>query len=310
MIPDIVQTEDGSITCRDVLTGELYHNRAGAYSEALKNYVEPCSLSRRILDNSSIQILDVCFGLGYNSLVFIDQLVKLLPNFALQGHDLKLSILGLDLDPNILQLVPKVLADPKFDHLVYQLKAAGSEYEKIIENFSHFGHFKFDLHLNNRSLQINVDLRQRDIRKEIPNLAISGQHSFDYIFHDGFSPKVMPELWTIDLFEEYAKLIRPQGRIITYCAATAVRGALRECGLIVKRTTPLGGKSGGTVAARSGFARDDVAVIDLSITENERLESRSSIPYRDSGFSSTRKEILHRRVMEQASSLLPAFADN
>jgi hypothetical protein len=41
MTLELVPTEDGSLSIRDAATGELHHNRAGAYEEALVNYVQP-----------------------------------------------------------------------------------------------------------------------------------------------------------------------------------------------------------------------------------------------------------------------------
>lgn len=57
-------TEDNSLTCFHSETGELYHNRAGAFTEALKNYVEPALAMSDALKRERLDVLDACFGLA------------------------------------------------------------------------------------------------------------------------------------------------------------------------------------------------------------------------------------------------------
>ena len=56
-----VKTKDGSFTLYDEGVGECCHSLSGALEEAYKKYVEPANLFRGAF------VLDVCFGLGYNS---------------------------------------------------------------------------------------------------------------------------------------------------------------------------------------------------------------------------------------------------
>ena len=48
-------------------------------------------------------------------------------------------------------------------------------------------------------LNINIEIKTEDLRKVVPQM-VADQKQFDFVFHDGFSPRSMPELWTIDLF--------------------------------------------------------------------------------------------------------------
>lgn len=292
----IVETEDGSITCLDPATGELYHNRAGAYTEALKNYVEPCCLSSKILSQSNICLLDICFGLGYNSFVFLDQLIELLDSLLIQPSKLQIQILGIDQDAKILEVIPTVLADPKFDQLINRLThSLDQETTNVIKSLSNAGSHHFQLSEN---IHLDFEIRLADIRRALPELVKEKQGQFDYIFHDGFSPNKMPELWTIDLFKVYTQLIKKTGKIMTYSSAAAVRGALKACGLEVKKTAAVGGKSGGTIAAYPGQIKTDKNICELSDEENSRLASRSSVPYRDLALQDNRSLILSRRQKE------------
>jgi tRNA U34 5-methylaminomethyl-2-thiouridine-forming methyltransferase MnmC len=284
MIPQIVPTEDGSITCLDAKTGELYHNRAGAFTEALKNYVEPCNLPVLAKSRSSLRLLDVCFGLGYNVFVLLETLLG-------NQNKLEVQILGLDSDPTILEIVPLVLQDERFKALRTALNNASGD---LIEKLRSFGSCTFTL----ENLRVQWETRCVDIRNELPGLSGKGGQNFDLIFHDGFSPKRMPELWTIDLFRLYADLIKPSGVILTYSAAAAVRGAFRQLGLEVRRTAAIGGKSGGTIA---GFSQGLIEIsysLELTSAEETRLASRSAVPYRDPALADSRKAIIARRDEE------------
>jgi tRNA U34 5-methylaminomethyl-2-thiouridine-forming methyltransferase MnmC len=297
-MPEIVTTEDGSITCLDAPTGELYHNRAGAYTEALENYVGPCALPHLVAKQTSLRVLDVCFGLGYNSFVLLQQLLELIEGQGKTAKKFCLDLLGLDRDPDILSLLPKVLANPKFDLLASELKRLPNFEGNSIEPWKNFDCQILNLGENGK-LTARIELRLTDVRQELPKLVLECAQSFDFIFHDAFSPRRMPELWSVDLFAQYVKLLKPTGKIITYSSATAVRGAFRSLGLNVKRTAAVGGKSGGTVAAWVDDEQDDVS--KLTAEEEKRLHSSSAVPYRDPTLSDDPRQILARREEEIAA---------
>ena len=73
-----------------------------------------------------------------------------------------------------------------------------------------------------------------------------------------------------------------------------------RCGLEVRKSAPLGGKSGGTVAFKKGQPEivNGQSIFFLADEEKERLKSASGIPYRDSDFCSTSKQIIERRQLE------------
>jgi len=64
----LVETEDGTFTARSETYDECYHStRDGALRESLKKHVEPAF---SLVDPSKerLKVLDICFGLGYNTL--------------------------------------------------------------------------------------------------------------------------------------------------------------------------------------------------------------------------------------------------
>src|SRR6516162_6353208 len=103
---ELVRTEDGSLSRFDEETGELYHNRAGAYTEALRNYYEPSDAKERLQRAGELRLLYACFGLGYNTFVLLAQLI----NDGCQGN---VVVHAVETDSQILSAIPQVLADDR-----------------------------------------------------------------------------------------------------------------------------------------------------------------------------------------------------
>jgi tRNA U34 5-methylaminomethyl-2-thiouridine-forming methyltransferase MnmC len=305
MTLELVSTEDGSLSIRDEATGELHHNRAGAFEEALVNYVQPSGVlfaPDLCGKDSVLRVLDVCFGLGYNSFVLLAALAQVRPLFK------TVHILGIEQDADIVQLIPEILRYNKFRPLTQHVN---------ISEFTAFGEHKFAI----GETQVALEIVQGDVRKEVPamleresfdhspgtprgNGKGAGNHAreWDMIFHDPFSPKRLPELWTIDLFQCYFEMLHARaGKVLTYSAAAAVRGAMKSVGFWVFRSTALGGKSGGTVGSINirQHASGNPYMFALNEGENAKCSSASGIPYRDETFIASSADIRVRRLVEQ-----------
>ena len=63
----IQPTIDGSFTFYSNEFEQAFHSLSGAKEESQKKFVEPCLLVEKAAKNSSLHILDICYGLGYNS---------------------------------------------------------------------------------------------------------------------------------------------------------------------------------------------------------------------------------------------------
>ncbi len=293
MVSKVVSTEDGSITWLDDETGELYHNRAGAFTEAWKNYVEPCQISNLIANKPSLAIFDVCFGLGYNSYLFLLEALSAIEANAKISHR-ELNILAVDKDPKIIEVLPQVLSDSRFSGLLKFISSG--QKPSSMDLLCRFGRHKFKLD-SRVDAQVTFELVLEDLRNLLTQL-FREDRRFDFIFHDGFSPRKVPELWTQEIFAHYARLLEPDGKILTYSSSAAVRGALQSAGLEVRRTAAVGGKSGGTIAGFPGRFTDNPHVFPLSEEEKRRLTSRSATPYRDPSFKAERHEIIRNRESE------------
>lgn len=273
-----VPTEDGSLTLLHQETAEFYHNRIGAEAEARLNYALPAILLTE--DKKKISLIDCCFGLGYNTLALLDELQK-------SGREIEVTVLAIDIDAELVEdSLPRVLAQECFSGLTLT------------------GAFVRDW---TTSVSGAVTLHSRyiagDLRSVLENLDQDTSPNYDLVFHDPFSPHKATHLWTYELFAQYKRLLAPnRGSVLTYSAASAVRGALDQLGFSVWRTTALGGKSGGTLATLSDIEPDGKLVNSLDAEEKKRLTTSSCVPYRDN--ESMTLESLHQdRAREQKEFL-------
>lgn len=60
---EIFTTQDGSIGLYDKNLDEIFHSKFGARTEAFEKFIEPCLVYK----NKPIKILDICYGIGYNT---------------------------------------------------------------------------------------------------------------------------------------------------------------------------------------------------------------------------------------------------
>jgi len=146
---------------------------------------------------------------------------------------------------------------------------------------------------------LTADLLIGDARQQIQTLVKSGFQA-DVIFLDPFSPPRCPQLWTVEFLRLVAQCLHPQGLLATYSGAAAVRTALRLAGLHIGSLAAPGRRWPSTLATWTAPHRPS-----LSQQEQEHLETRAAIPYRDPSLQDAAEVIRQRRAQEQAASSLP-----
>ena len=257
-----VTTDDGSPTFFNEQVQEHYHSLAGARSEALKKYIEPANLKRR-LQKGPVRLLDICFGLGYNSLVACES--------ALETGS-KLEIVALEMDKTVVQRAAQLAEtfSPQLD------------WAKVLDELLENGFFQ----------QENITIRViwGDARNTINRV----KAPFNLIWLDAFSTQKNSELWTVDFFRKLRQIIDPQGSLLTYCAAIPVRSGLIEAGFAVGETEPFGRDRGGTIAMLPESGR----ILQLPERDHFLIKTLRGVPYRDPAGVRTNKEILRAREAE------------
>lgn len=73
-------TNDGSVGLFSPSADDIYHSTYGALTEAYEKFILPSNIIDFLKKNSEIKILDICFGIGYNSKSFINFLLDFIYN--------------------------------------------------------------------------------------------------------------------------------------------------------------------------------------------------------------------------------------
>ncbi|MCS5699983.1 MnmC family methyltransferase [Cyanobium sp. FGCU-52] len=263
-------TADGSFSLFSDAVGEGFHSADGALAEARAKFVLPAGLER-FAPGGTLQVVEVAVGTGTNTAALLE---------ATRQRGLALSWWGLERDPEPLRLA---LADGGFrrqwpPEVLSQAEALGAS-DRLLWG---------------------------DARTRLVDLPTALTGACDLVLLDAFSPRRSPELWTVEFLAGLARLLAPQGRLLTYCSAAAVRRALAEAGLqlaAIRAVAPHeeGAWSGGTVASPSPLASDGV-LRGLSPMEREHMASRAGEPYRDPHGQAGAAEILAARARAQAVS--------
>ncbi|HRV80664.1 MAG: hypothetical protein H6830_09000 [Planctomycetes bacterium] len=287
-----VATQDGSWTCRVGADGELFHNPAGAWSEAWQHYAVPATEGTDGDHGPQPRVLwDVCFGLGYGSWALLQRLQASRPKpLAVQvvamETDLRLVVCWI---PLVERLVASGHLEPGTRLVAQGESSPGAPLRFALEGA--------------RGRWANLVVKPQDFRREVQ----ASMDPVDWILHDPFSPQRVPQLWTAEIFGHYhRRLIERNGRLLTYSTASAVLGGLREAGFHLYRTPALGLKRGGTLATTHSFQTPMPAGWStLPESDEAALASRSGVPYRDPSLMGDAHAVLAQRNAAQRTSVLP-----
>ena len=266
-------TEDGSVTFWSETFKETFHSSHGAKHEAEAKFVIPAKIAEKARIQTQLNILDVCYGLGYNSAAAI-ACVSELPDRSANLHIIALE--------NNLEVPQKAIAAGLvsiWQPAITQILKTAAETQSVVTE--------------NLSLQLLIG----DARQTISQVPTQWA---DAIFLDPFSPPHCPQLWTVEFIQLLVNCLKPDGYLVTYSSSAAVRTAMLLAGLEIGAITPVGRKSPSTIAAFS-----PIPLPPISDTEAAFLKTRAAIPYRDRTLQSTAAEIIASRQAEQKNSKLP-----
>ncbi|MBY0402646.1 MAG: hypothetical protein K2X66_02015, partial [Cyanobacteria bacterium] len=153
---------------------------------------------------------------------------------------------------------------------------------------------------------LNFHFLWGDLRSQIQRLNLQNNLNtpfVDAIFHDAFSPRKIPELWSQDLFNEYIKLLNPGGVLTTYSVSKPVRQGLHNAGFKLFDTQKLGTKKGGTLAVSClETLTQDPSLIPVDI---ESLLRECVEPYRDRSLCLSTPEIHQNRNAKMLQKRTP-----
>ena len=196
---------------------ETYHSISGAEEEAFKKYAAPCKI-KELAKKGVIRILDICFGIGYNTAATLDVALK-------ENPDCKIEVVGLEADEEILKKI--ILMKTRFKNYGLLQEMVESNYE-----------------LKHRNVHMKIIVG--DARETVKHL----KGEFDVCFFDPFSPARHPEMWSEEFLKDVGERIRRGGILATYSCATMVRINLVRAGFDVRDGPIVGRRSPATVAEK------------------------------------------------------------
>ncbi|MBU1657780.1 hypothetical protein KKG72_01865 [bacterium] len=190
-------SEDGSYTAYSKEYNEHYHStKDGALHESLVKHVVPAFKIKQIQDE--VNILDICFGLGFNTLATLYFHKK-------NNFNSKLNIYSPELDASLVKSLKNFTYPKEFDAL-----------EHIILELAENGVYDDDLW--------HVEIFLGDAREYIKKF----ENKFDIVYQDAFSPSSNPMLWTKEYFADIKKAAKKDAILTTYSISLSTRLALHE----------------------------------------------------------------------------------
>ncbi len=196
---EITLSDDGSFTAYSKEYDEHYHStKDGALKESLLKHVIPTMNEMRSKDE--INILDICFGLGFNTLASLYYHKK-------NSSNQRLNIYSPELDEKLIESLKEFSYPEIFD-----------EFRHIIEELS--------TNKTYSDKNFHIEIFVGDAREYIKRF----RDKFDIVYQDAFSPKANYALWTREYFKDIGSSMKSDGVLSTYSIALATRLALYENG--------------------------------------------------------------------------------
>lgn len=267
-----VLTDDGSYSINSKEINhkvETLHTSTGAISESFEKFIKPMKFDY----SEDIVILDICAGLGYNSSAAIADFIK--------NSESDLTIDMVEISAPTLAcglLVPSPIPE-------HDITKKAIEDELVAQDYA-----GLSLETSEIPENISINVFVEDARQTVQKLE---SNSYDAIFLDPFSQNMAPELFSLEFFKEFRRIIKDNGIIATYTSSAPVREGFIEAGFYIGLGPIFGRKQGGTLASPNPL------MLDYSLPKNDEIRialSDVGIPFRDPGLNNSSEFILENRA--------------
>ncbi|MBS4638083.1 bifunctional tRNA (5-methylaminomethyl-2-thiouridine)(34)-methyltransferase MnmD/FAD-dependent 5-carboxymethylaminomethyl-2-thiouridine(34) oxidoreductase MnmC [Aeromonas caviae] len=220
--------------------GDVYFSNDNGLSETRYVFLQQNRLPERFShhDSDSFVIGETGFGTGLN---FLATMAVFLEQAPLSGNGSRLHFISVEKYPLTQADLRKALAAwpelaPLSQPLIDQWPLPVSGCHRL-------------LFADGR---IRLDLWFGDIKEMLPQVPHPATGLVDAWYLDGFSPAKNPEMWTQDLFDDLARLARPDATLSTFTCAGFVRRGLIAAGFAMKKVKGHGNKREMLAGVREG----------------------------------------------------------
>lgn len=236
---EFITTDDGSKTLYSKKYQQHFHDvKTGAIVESLTKHVIPALEYQK--DKKILRILDICFGIGYNTFSTIYYLHK-------NSLNIKLEIFSPELDFELIKSLDSFDFPKEFDEIKHIIKAI-SQKQKYQDE------------------KIKIEVFIGDAREYIKSL-----ENIDVVYQDAFSSEVNTELWSVEYFKDIYKACNDDAILTTYSVATSIRLSMYEAGFEIYQIKPVKKKQ--TLALKT---KKDIEAkyIDMELKKQRNQEAK------------------------------------
>ena len=188
---------------------ESYKTKSvGAYTESLHKFVKGTNIIERAKEKE-VRVLDICFGVGLNLAVTIDEALK---------HNItnRLHAVSVEKDSSLINIV-------KNTNILMPVKGY-----KLLRNLLNNNIY------NNFSLELYI--------QDAVDFIYSLNHKFDIIYFDPFSKKHNSEMWSDNMFHKLYSLLEKGGVLTTYASSKSIKESLANAGFSISSLVSLGSR--------------------------------------------------------------------
>jgi len=205
-----VTTKDGTNTLYSEQFNQHYHSvKEGAFNESLSKHIIPALSYHK--NKKELTILDICFGIGYNSL-------STLYYIQTQNLDTKVNIYSPEIDLKLIHSIKNFTFPKEFESL-----------KAIIQIISEKLYYEDE--------KCKIEIYNGDAREHL-NILFTRNIFFDIVYQDAFSSEVNKLLWTQEYFGQIKKILNDDAIITTYSIATPIRLSIYNNGFNIYEYKP------------------------------------------------------------------------
>ena len=242
MNQQLVKTNDNSNTLFSTKYKQHFHDiRTGAIKESLEKHIIPAFNFHS--EKKELKILDICFGLGYNTFSTINYIIE-------NKFNKKIEIFSPELDLELIESLKSFEFPQEFEKISHIIK-------KLLETKKY------------EDENIKIDLFIGDARNYIKTLK-----GIDIVYQDAFSCDVNSELWTVEYFKDIYKVTNQNVIITTYSVASKVRLSLYKAGFFIYETKIANGRKQ-TIALKHNKDFIDGKYIDMQLKQQRNKELKA-----------------------------------
>ena len=203
-------TNDGTPTLYSKQFDQHYHSvKEGALNESLSKHVIPALTYHK--DKKELTILDICFGIGYNTLATLYYILS-------QNLNHKVHIYSPEFDLDLIHSIRNFNYPKEFQSLL-----------PIIQEISQNLYYEDE--------KCKIEIYNGDAREYL-QILYNQNILFDTVYQDAFSSEVNRLLWTQEYFAQIKKILNDDAIVTTYSIATPIRLSIYNNGFNIYEYKP------------------------------------------------------------------------